>query len=179
MKNEQSMKTSIVLVAATALAVASCGSRGAAGDGVNAPDGAHPVAASTEVPVADTGGGGASCDAVMGKMADMMRVQMDSYFPEDKQELADRMQVKIMEAMFVSCNEDQWPDEVKTCIMDAKDDKAMDECGDKGGEEFEDKVRKRMTPVMEEMMKEMAAEFDSPPSGEPPVEGDGGEEASD
>ena len=90
-------------------------------------------------------GGGASCDAVVAKMSDMMGKQMTGAIPPDKKALADKMQAKIKEVMLVSCKEDKWPEEVKKCVMDAKDEKAMDECGDKGGKEFEDKVL-GMTP---------------------------------
>jgi hypothetical protein len=156
-------KNSIMLMAAAALAfsVASCGGQNAAGNSghVQEPDGTH-LAASTGAPAAGTGGV-PSCDAVVGKMGDMMREAMYSAVPENKQELADRMYHKVMEVMLISCNEDQWPEEVKTCIIDARNDKDMDECGDRGGEEFENRVRERMTPVMEEIMQEMAEEMGS------------------
>jgi hypothetical protein len=136
------------------------------------------VAASLAFGIAACGkdkGGAASCDAVVAKMTDMMGKQMTSEIPADKKELADKMQAKIKTVMLVSCKEDQWPEEVKKCIMEANDEKAMDECGDKGGKEFEDKVRQRLTPVMEEMMKEMAAAMGM--HGGEPAGGEGGEGA--
>jgi hypothetical protein len=119
-------------------------------------------------------GGAASCDAVVAKMSDMMGKQMTGAIPADKKEVADKMQVKVNEVMLVSCKEDNWPEDVRKCIVAAQDEKAMQECGEKGGKEFEEKIRQRMTPVVEEMMKEMMG---AAGGGEQPGAGGEGEGA--
>ena len=194
-KPEAQKRASIGLVAATAFAfaAASCGGQSkTTGDrGLSNRSDDTELAASTGEPaagnqdgndmlVATAASGDASCDAVVGKLIEMISAQMKGSMPAEKKELAARIQRKISEAMLVSCNEDQWPDEVKTCVMEARDKRSMDACGDIGGPEFEEKVRKRMEPVMKELMEEMKAADDAPPADhDQPGPGKDDEQAKD
>ncbi len=118
------------------------------------------------------GGGAGDCDAVVGKLSGSMAKQMTSSLPADK---ATKWTGKLKEVMTASCKEDKWPSSIMSCVMKAKDDKAIDACGDgmKGDKAMEEKMMKRMQPLMDEMMKDMMGAMGGAAGGDPAGAGAG------
>ncbi|MBP6630903.1 MAG: hypothetical protein KA297_15825 [Kofleriaceae bacterium] len=121
------------------------------------------------------GGGAGDCDAVVGKLSGSMAKQMTSSLPADK---ATKWTGKLKEVMTASCKEDKWPSSIMSCVMKAKDDKAIDACGDgmKGDKAMEEKMMKRMQPLMDEMMKDMMGAMGGAAGGDPAGAGAGSAE---
>jgi hypothetical protein len=107
---------------------------------------------------------GPSCDATVTKMMGMQGDEMFGQMPKDKQ---DKWKAKFTELMVAACKEDKWSPEVLKCAFDAKDKKAMDECGDKLGKPEQEKMMKRMEPFMKEMMEDMGMGAGKPPEPAP------------
>jgi hypothetical protein len=85
---------------------------------------------------------------------------------------AEKFAPEIASAIQASCVEDAWPDAPKRCFLMAASFDDMGDCQDAFPEELEDRVEKRLEPVIEKIMKLMMNDGSAPttpPATPPPV----------
>ena len=98
---------------------------------------------------ADAGG---DCAGAVAHAMDLDGKEMFDKMPADKQ---GKWKAKINTALTASCTEDKWSADGIACMSAATDAKSLHACDAKMGPGFNEKMMKRISPLMEEMMKDM------------------------
>lgn len=170
-RSSMSSRLGLLLVLSSLLLASACGrggppvaapaTGGAAAEGPPAPPPAAAPAPTSAAPA--VAADASQCDAVVAKLSRSMEAQMNASLPADK---ALKWTTKLREVMTASCTEDGWPAHLTQCVLAAQDDKAIDACGDsmKGDKEMEEKLMRRMQPLMDEMMKDLMSATGADPA---------------
>lgn len=88
----------------------------------------------------------------------------------------EKASARLADAIAESCMTDGWPDAVKKCVVMAQGSRDMDDCGDAMPKEMEERVRRRLEPVLAELADAMSgggAPTTAPPATQPSTEPSG------
>ena len=103
------------------------------------------------------------CGAAVAHALDLEAKDMLGQMPADKQA---KWKAKLTTELTKACTEDKWPADGIACVAAATDGKALHACDPKMGPGYNEKMMKRMSPLMEEMMKDMGV---APPAAAAPA----------
>jgi hypothetical protein len=107
------------------------------------------------------------CTAVGAKMEALAKVEI----AKDPNDPMTKLLPDILAAVVASCQEDEWPDDVKDCLVSAEptDTHAADRCIEKMTPAVKDKFMKRIEAIVEKTVQSGAAMPPPPPAATMPA----------